>query len=73
MQSIIRLNDGSAIKLTTRMYFPPYAESYEGIGIVPDLDVDMDEAVASKNIYKITDVEDTQLQAAIAWLNKNAK
>lgn len=73
MQSIIRLGDGSALKLTTRMYFPPFSESYEGIGIVPDLDVDMDEAVAGKNIYKITDAEDTQLQAAIKWLNDNAK
>ena len=73
MQSIIRLGDGSAIKLTTRMYFPPFSESYEGVGIVPDLDVDMSEAVADKNIYKITDDEDTQLQAAIKWLNENTK
>ncbi len=72
MQSIIRLGDGSAVKLTTRMYFPPFSESYEGIGIVPDLDVDMSEAVAGKNIYKITDDEDTQLQAAIKWLNEHA-
>lgn len=73
MQSILRLTDGSAIKLTTRMYFPPFSESYEGIGIAPDLDVDMDESVAEKNIYKITDAEDTQLQAAIEWLNENSK
>ena len=72
MQSILRLNDGSAIKLTTKMYFPPFSDSYEGIGIVPDLEVAMDEALAEKNIYKITDAEDTQLQAAIAWLKENA-
>lgn len=73
MQSIVQLGDGSALKLTTRMYFPPFSESYEGIGIVPDLDVDMSEAVAGKNIYKITDEEDTQLQAAIKWLKENAE
>ncbi|MBR6709161.1 MAG: S41 family peptidase [Clostridia bacterium] len=73
MQSIIPLNDGSALKLTTRMYFPPFSESYEGIGIVPDLEVEMDEALANKNIYKITDQEDTQLQAAIKWLDENTK
>lgn len=72
MQSILRLNDGSAIKLTTKMYFPPFSESYEGIGIVPDLEVAMDESLAEKNIYKITDEEDTQLQAAIKWLRENA-
>lgn len=73
MQSILRLGDGSAIKLTTKMYFPPFSESYEGIGIVPDVDVAMDESLAGKNIYKITDAEDTQLQAAIKWLNENKK
>ncbi len=73
MQSILPLGDGSALKLTTRMYFPPFSDSYEGIGIVPDVEVDMDESVANKNIYKITDAEDTQLQAAIKWLNENSK
>ncbi len=73
MQSILQLGDGSAIKLTTKMYFPPFSDSYEGIGIVPDLEVAMDESLANKNIYKITDEEDTQLQAAIAWLNEHAE
>ena len=73
MQSIISLGDGSAVKLTTRMYFPPFSDSYEGIGIVPDVDVDMDPALADKSIYKITDEEDTQLQAAIRWLNEHQK
>lgn len=72
MQSVFALQDGSAVKLTTRMYFPPFSDSYEGIGILPDLDVAMDESLANKNIYKITDEEDTQLQAAIDWLNQNA-
>ena len=68
MQKIISLEyfgiEG-ALKLTTNMYFPPCGESYEGIGIVPDVEVMLDEALEDKNIYDYTDAEDNQLQAAI--------
>ena len=56
------------LKLTTNMYFPPCGESYDGIGIKPDVIVKLDEALAGKNIYEITDAEDNQLQAAIRKL-----
>ena len=68
MQSILSLEyfgmEG-ALKLTTNMYFPPCGESYEGIGIVPDVEIALDEALNNKNIYEFTDAEDNQLQAAI--------
>ncbi len=71
MQSILSLEyfgmEG-ALKLTTNMYFPPCGESYEGIGIVPHVEVELDEALESKNIYEFTDAEDNQLQAAIETL-----
>ena len=56
------------LKLTTNVYFPPCGESYDGIGIVPDVSVPLDEALSNKNIYEITDAEDNQLQAAIQTL-----
>ena len=34
--------------------------------MVPDVIVELDEALANKNIYKITDEEDNQLAAAVA-------
>ena len=70
MQQIVSLLDGSAIRMTYKMYFPPFSDGYDGVGIVPDIDVDMDASLANKSIYKISDNEDTQLQAAIAHLNK---
>ena len=72
VQSLLPLNDGSAIKLTTKMYFPPYSEGYDGIGITPDIEIEMDEALLDRynNIYLIPDAEDTQLAAAITALNK---
>ena len=73
MQSIFSLAyygyDG-AVKMTTKMYFPPISDGYDGIGIKPDLEIELDEALKNKNIYKITDEEDNQLQAAISLIVK---
>ncbi len=73
MQSIIplaRLGYDGAVKMTTKMYFPPISEGYDGFGIKPDLEVELDQALQNKNIYKITDEEDNQLQAAIDLIGK---
>ena len=73
MQSIFSLAyfgyDG-AVKMTTKMYFPPISDGYDGIGIKPDLEVELDESLKNKNIYKITDAEDNQIQAAIDLIGK---
>lgn len=73
MQSIFSLEyygyDG-AVKMTTKHYFPPISDGYDGIGIIPNLEIELDEALQNKNIYKITDAEDNQLQAAIALIGK---
>ncbi len=66
MQTTIPLSDGGAVSVTYRMYNPPFSDNYHGIGIVPDVEVELDEALATKNIYKITDEEDNQLAAAAA-------
>ena len=72
MQTIIRLSDNTGLGISYRMYNPPYSENYEGVGVKPDVEIEMDESLANKNIYKITDDEDTQLQKAIEILNKAA-
>jgi len=63
--SLARYGYGGALKLTTNYYYPPFSDSYDGIGIIPDREVELDEALKGKNIYKITDAEDNQLQTAI--------
>ena len=71
MQSMISLHyfgmEGM-LKLTTNLYFPPCGESYDGIGITPDVEVELDEALKNVNIYEISDAEDNQLQAALETL-----
>jgi len=64
MQTTIPLSDMSAVSVTYRMYSPPFSDNYHGIGIVPDVEIELDEALMEKNIYKITDEEDNQLHAA---------
>ena len=70
MQTTIPLTDGSGVKLTTKMYFPPFSEGYDGIGITPDIEIDMDESTEGISIYKITDAQDTQIQRAIRYFNE---
>ena len=71
MQSIYDLSafgyDGG-LKMTTRMYYPPISEGYNGVGIIPDVEVELDKSLANKNIYKITDAEDNQMMTALGEL-----
>jgi len=68
MQTIRQLSDGSGFVFTYRYYCPPYSDNYDGVGVTPDVKVELDEALAEKNFYKITDEEDNQLHAAVAAL-----
>lgn len=68
--SLARYGYSGALKLTTQYYYPPFSDSYDGKGITPDRVVELDEALAEKNIYKITDEEDNQLLSAIEELYK---
>ena len=71
MQSIIPLSYGGGMKLTTALYYPPFSDNFDGVGVEPDIEVEMEGDAAKKSIYKLTDTEDTQLQAAIATLTEN--
>ncbi len=66
MQTTVPLSDNSAVSITYRMYNPPFSENYHGVGIIPDVEVALDESLLTKNVYKITDEEDNQLAAAAA-------
>ena len=42
MQTIIALDDGSAVKLTVENYYTPSGKNIHGKGIVPDIEVKAD-------------------------------
>ena len=68
--SLVPYGYTGALKLTTKYYYPPLSDSYEGVGIEPDVSIELDEALEGKNIYTIKDAEDNQIQAAIEELYK---
>ncbi len=70
VQQIRQLPDGDALSISYKMYSPPYSDNYEGIGITPDIVVEMDESVANVNLYKVAEADDTQLMRAIEELKK---
>ena len=58
-----------ALKLTTRLYFPPCGEGYDGgIGITPNYTVELEGIAADTHFYKLTEEIDNQLQKAVSLL-----
>lgn len=70
MQSSVNLPDGGMLSVTYRMYKPPFSESYHGVGIVPDVEVEAEGALLEKHFFKVTDSEDNQLRTALDELTK---
>ena len=63
IQSLMRLSDGSGLKVTTEEYCTPNRNKIHEIGIDPDITVELPE-----EIEELTDENDTQLQRAIEEL-----
>lgn len=67
VQNIFGLSDGSAVKLTISNYFTPKGNNIHGIGVQPDVEVELD---ADK--YYDEDV-DTQIEKALEIINEQIK
>lgn len=68
VQSIRRLADGSAIKLTTARYFTPNGENIHGEGIQPDIELEYKYLDPNAKEYDMMD--DNQILKAIEVLQK---
>ena len=66
IQQILRLSDGSGIKITIEEYQTPNKNKINKVGIEPDEKVELPDSVES--IYNLKESEDTQLQKAIEML-----
>ncbi len=71
VQRIKPLSDGSGIKLTISEYFTPNGTNIHGIGIVPDVVVELNEGVEEIGVNNIEN--DNQLQKAIEVLKTKIK
>ncbi len=67
MQYTVPFSDGSALKLSISKFYPPYSDNFEGVGVIPDIDVDMDYTDIS-SYYDINYGNDTQLIYALNYL-----
>jgi len=68
VQTIIGLEDGDAIKLTTAKYFTPKGENIHGTGIEPDIELDFEYQGDETQAYDA--LKDNQVQKAMEVLNK---
>jgi len=64
VQHVRYLSDRSAIKVTVAKYFTPNGTSIHGIGVAPDILVEMDESL-SRRVGQLELEEDIQLQRAL--------
>ncbi len=68
VQSILDLQDGTALKLTTAKYYTPNGNNIHGVGITPDVEIDLPEDLKTK--ASLSYEEDIQLQKAIEVLQQ---
>ena len=73
MQTLFPLDDyglEGGLKLTVAMYFSKSHTNYHGIGIKPDVEVDLSDEAKAINFFLLTEDKDDQMQAAFAELLK---
>ena len=68
VQKVYPLSDGTAVKLTVSKYYTPKGNNIHGIGITPDVEVELDADVA--NAITIPEEKDNQLQKAVEILTE---
>jgi carboxyl-terminal processing protease len=68
VQSTLDLQDGTALKVTSAKYYTPNGNDIHGVGITPDVEIDLPEEL--KTQVTISFEEDVQLQKAIEVLQQ---
>lgn len=68
IQELLTLTDGSGLKITTNEYFTPNKNKINKVGIIPDVEVKIDEKLEGQ--IEIEEKDDTQLQKAIEILKQ---
>lgn len=66
-QTTFRLSDGSAVKMTTFYYLTKARNYYHGVGLEPDVTVDLNEE-QNKYFYALDESKDPQLKEALSQL-----
>ena len=68
-QNVFRFTDGSAVGLSIGRYYTGHGNNLEGVGLIPDVEVRLDEESEALLYNGMLEPEnDTQLQAALEYL-----
>lgn len=70
VQSVVKFPSGDGIKLTTSEYFTPKGVNIHGVGINPDIEVELPKDIKTIGVENLK--EDLQLQKAIEVINEKA-
>ncbi|MBO4261152.1 MAG: PDZ domain-containing protein [Clostridia bacterium] len=70
-QTPYALIDGGYVKFTTFYYAPPVSDNYDGIGVIPDIEVQLPEEYRNVNLALVPEDRDTQMIAALDFLTQN--
>ncbi len=68
VQSVLDLGDGTALKLTSAKYYTPNGNDIHGVGITPDVEIDLPEELKTEVTLSLE--EDVQIQKAIEVLQQ---
>jgi carboxyl-terminal processing protease len=71
MQNVFELPCGGALRYTTNLFNGPTSPNFDGIGISPDITVELDSTLSQKNYFEISDSEDNQIRGAYNALKNN--
>ena len=70
-QQTYQLSDGSSVHISTSRYYTPKGNSLADVGVTPDLLVEVDdEEFRLLAEGRLAREDDSQLQAALAYLNQ---
>lgn len=70
VQDVYYLEDGSGLKVTVSKYFTPSGVCIHGLGIEPDIKVELDEKYKDLPISRVPREDDAQLAKALQVINK---
>lgn len=71
VQTILPLTDGTAVKVTISKYYTPEGRNIHGVGITPDVELELDEELKRKAI--VEKEEDNQLQRAVELIQEELR
>ena len=73
VQRLFTLPDGSGLNVTIQKYYTPNGTSIHGVGVAPDVTVELPEAYQNTSLGMIPEGQDSQLQKALEVMSEKLK